>query len=160
MEEEVTVAEDGSEAVPDRAAHRVSLSPSHGMDVLEETSNDSSTPPEPSAKRQRTNLISVDQTLGNDGQPGTAKDNDEAGEKPEETDQKIGSKQGPSNLKETPHTSSASSTVRMDPAMVESLTCSICTQIFHQCVAVWPCMHGFCGSCLSEWVFKFGKEVS
>ena len=38
--------------------------------------------------------------------------------------------------------------------LLANLTCSICTEVMHQCVAVQPCMHSFCGGCYSKWMAK------
>jgi len=34
----------------------------------------------------------------------------------------------------------------------ENLTCTICSEIFHEAVSVQPCLHSFCAGCYSEWM--------
>ncbi|XP_028410485.1 E3 ubiquitin-protein ligase CHFR-like [Dendronephthya gigantea] len=36
--------------------------------------------------------------------------------------------------------------------MRETLICSICQDIFHDCLSLQPCMHSFCSACYSEWM--------
>ncbi|CAG0880505.1 unnamed protein product [Darwinula stevensoni] len=53
-----------------------------------------------------------------------------------------------------PSTSGAASTSSFTGDLLANLTCSICTEVMHQCVAVQPCMHSFCGGCYSKWMAK------
>eukprot|EP00743_Colponemidia_sp_Colp-15_P010149 GILK01011148.1.p1 GENE.GILK01011148.1~~GILK01011148.1.p1 ORF type:complete len:557 (+),score=53.29 GILK01011148.1:60-1673(+) len=39
-------------------------------------------------------------------------------------------------------------------SMLEDLTCSICTEVIYRCVAAIPCLHNFCGACLSDWLAR------
>ena len=32
----------------------------------------------------------------------------------------------------------------------DNLTCCLCLELFHNCVAAYPCLHKFCAGCLSE----------
>ncbi|VDN54967.1 unnamed protein product [Dracunculus medinensis] len=34
----------------------------------------------------------------------------------------------------------------------DNLTCSICLEIIHKCVSIFPCLHKFCAGCLSDWI--------
>lgn len=36
--------------------------------------------------------------------------------------------------------------------MAETLVCSICTEILHDCISLQPCMHSYCSGCYSEWM--------
>jgi len=36
----------------------------------------------------------------------------------------------------------------------EELTCNICLEIFYKPVSIIPCLHSFCGGCLSDWIKK------
>jgi hypothetical protein len=42
--------------------------------------------------------------------------------------------------------------------VLDNLNCSVCATIFLDCVSIWPCLHSFCGSCLSQWAK--GSKVS
>jgi hypothetical protein len=48
----------------------------------------------------------------------------------------------------------------MEDAVAQGLSCSICTLILCECVSIWPCLHSFCGGCLSQWCFDGEKTVS
>jgi hypothetical protein len=41
---------------------------------------------------------------------------------------------------------------RVDGDLAEGLVCTICASVLFQSVSVWPCLHTFCGSCLSRWM--------
>ena len=41
--------------------------------------------------------------------------------------------------------------------LADHFECSICYQVLYKAVSVMPCMHTFCGGCLSDW-FKKQKE--
>lgn len=41
--------------------------------------------------------------------------------------------------------------------MMETLVCSICQDILHDCVSLQPCMHTFCASCYSQWMIKSSR---
>lgn len=41
--------------------------------------------------------------------------------------------------------------------MQDHFECGICYLIMHKAVSVMPCMHTFCGGCLSDW-FKKQKD--
>uniref|UniRef100_A0A1I8HFM0 E3 ubiquitin-protein ligase CHFR n=1 Tax=Macrostomum lignano TaxID=282301 RepID=A0A1I8HFM0_9PLAT len=45
---------------------------------------------------------------------------------------------------------SASSSASGDP-MEANLNCTICCEIFHDCVTLIPCLHGYCAGCYSQW---------
>ncbi|XP_072042861.1 E3 ubiquitin-protein ligase CHFR-like [Amphiura filiformis] len=36
--------------------------------------------------------------------------------------------------------------------IAETLMCSICQDIFHDCISLQPCMHSFCAACYSSWM--------
>eukprot|EP00743_Colponemidia_sp_Colp-15_P003926 GILK01004235.1.p1 GENE.GILK01004235.1~~GILK01004235.1.p1 ORF type:complete len:509 (+),score=97.03 GILK01004235.1:43-1527(+) len=36
-------------------------------------------------------------------------------------------------------------------ALSDDLMCGICREILHDCVSLVPCLHNFCGACLSDW---------
>lgn len=38
--------------------------------------------------------------------------------------------------------------------LVEEHECGICYELFHQPVQLAPCLHIFCGGCLSDWFKK------
>ena len=48
----------------------------------------------------------------------------------------------------------------MEDAIADGLTCSICTAILCECVSIWPCLHSFCGGCLTQWAHDGRKDVS
>ncbi|XP_022102135.1 E3 ubiquitin-protein ligase CHFR-like [Acanthaster planci] len=37
-------------------------------------------------------------------------------------------------------------------AMADNLICSICQDIFHDCISLQPCLHSFCAACYSSWM--------
>ncbi|XP_074636657.1 E3 ubiquitin-protein ligase CHFR-like [Acropora palmata] len=37
-------------------------------------------------------------------------------------------------------------------SIADSLICSICQDIFHDCVSLQPCIHSFCAACYSQWM--------
>lgn len=39
-----------------------------------------------------------------------------------------------------------------EDAMAETLICTICQDILHDCISLQPCMHSFCSGCYSEWM--------
>mmetsp|Transcript_69964 Transcript_69964/g.186424 ORF Transcript_69964/g.186424 Transcript_69964/m.186424 type:complete len:311 (+) Transcript_69964:109-1041(+) len=39
-------------------------------------------------------------------------------------------------------------------ALEQEVTCSICTDILYNAVALFPCLHNFCGGCFSEWMSR------
>eukprot|EP00035_Acanthoeca_spectabilis_P012130 m.214882 g.214882 ORF g.214882 m.214882 type:complete len:347 (-) comp15537_c0_seq5:12-1052(-) len=45
-----------------------------------------------------------------------------------------------------------------DAAEAEALECCVCREILHGVVTVLPCLHNFCGGCLSEWQEKGSRE--
>jgi E3 ubiquitin-protein ligase CHFR len=38
--------------------------------------------------------------------------------------------------------------------MEDIITCSICSEIMHDCVSLQPCLHTYCAGCYSEWMTK------
>ena len=38
--------------------------------------------------------------------------------------------------------------------MLEIVTCSICSDIMHDCISLQPCLHTYCAGCYSEWMAK------
>lgn len=50
---------------------------------------------------------------------------------------------------EPPAKRSAPSSVAADDKMEEILICSICREIFHDCITLLPCLHNFCAGCYS-----------
>jgi len=36
----------------------------------------------------------------------------------------------------------------------QHVTCPICIGVIHKCMAVMPCFHNFCSSCLSQWLLR------
>jgi E3 ubiquitin-protein ligase CHFR len=38
--------------------------------------------------------------------------------------------------------------------MIDSLNCSICSEIMHECISLQPCLHSYCSGCYSEWMEK------
>lgn len=40
------------------------------------------------------------------------------------------------------------------------LQCAICTDLLHEPVSIWPCLHPFCGGCLSKWALVHHRKVS
>uniref|UniRef100_A0A1I8F6L8 RING-type E3 ubiquitin transferase n=1 Tax=Macrostomum lignano TaxID=282301 RepID=A0A1I8F6L8_9PLAT len=51
-------------------------------------------------------------------------------------------------LPQHPHPPAASSSASGDP-MEANLNCTICCEIFHDCVTLIPCLHGYCAGCYS-----------
>ncbi|KAI9209519.1 uncharacterized protein BJ171DRAFT_484202 [Polychytrium aggregatum] len=48
---------------------------------------------------------------------------------------------------------SSSKNIKIDHSqLLDTLTCGICQEIMHQAASLSPCMHSFCGGCLSEWL--------
>jgi E3 ubiquitin-protein ligase CHFR len=52
-----------------------------------------------------------------------------------------------------------------DDKLKDELTCNICFEIYHKPVSMIPCLHSFCGGCLSDWIKKskecpFCRKVS
>ena len=39
-----------------------------------------------------------------------------------------------------------------DDEMEQNFTCGICQDIIYKCVALIPCLHSFCCSCVSDWL--------
>ncbi|KAK6968516.1 E3 ubiquitin-protein ligase CHFR [Biomphalaria glabrata] len=39
-----------------------------------------------------------------------------------------------------------------EDAFSETLVCSICQELLHDCISLQPCMHSFCSGCYSEWM--------
>ncbi|XP_078362422.1 E3 ubiquitin-protein ligase CHFR-like isoform X2 [Oculina patagonica] len=37
-------------------------------------------------------------------------------------------------------------------SIADTLLCSICQDIFHDCVSLQPCIHSFCAACYSQWM--------
>ena len=48
-------------------------------------------------------------------------------------------------------------TSKINQQLQEEITCQICIEVMHQPITVLPCLHNFCGGCLSEW-FERSKE--
>ena len=46
---------------------------------------------------------------------------------------------------------SASATAASE-SMMDTLICSICQDILHDCVSLQPCMHAFCAGCYCPWM--------
>lgn len=42
---------------------------------------------------------------------------------------------------------------------LDELQCTICMDYLHQCVSILPCMHNYCGGCLSDWIYKEHKKI-
>lgn len=38
--------------------------------------------------------------------------------------------------------------------MAEQFDCGICYMIMHQAVTLMPCLHTYCGGCLSDWIHR------
>uniref|UniRef100_A0A1I8F9R7 E3 ubiquitin-protein ligase CHFR n=1 Tax=Macrostomum lignano TaxID=282301 RepID=A0A1I8F9R7_9PLAT len=41
--------------------------------------------------------------------------------------------------------------LRFRDPMEANLNCTICCEIFHDCVTLIPCLHGYCAGCYSQW---------
>jgi hypothetical protein len=39
------------------------------------------------------------------------------------------------------------------------LQCAICTDLLHEPVSIWPCLHPFCGGCLSKWALVHHRKT-
>ncbi|CAG5123368.1 unnamed protein product, partial [Candidula unifasciata] len=39
-----------------------------------------------------------------------------------------------------------------EDAIAETLVCTICQELLHDCISLQPCMHSFCAGCYSEWM--------
>ena len=46
-----------------------------------------------------------------------------------------------------------------DDALGSAMQCGICMEILYKCVSVAPCMHSFCGACLSDWLKKSAERL-
>lgn len=58
----------------------------------------------------------------------------------------------PSNLSEPPAQIQQSES--FSKSIADGLTCTICMEIFHNCVSVLPCVHKFCAGCICRWLKK------
>ncbi|XP_068679454.1 E3 ubiquitin-protein ligase CHFR-like isoform X1 [Montipora foliosa] len=64
--------------------------------------------------------------------------------------------EGPATKKR--HEEERGTLVEKEPKMVahnsiaDTLLCSICQDIFHDCVSLQPCIHSFCAACYSQWM--------
>ena len=41
-----------------------------------------------------------------------------------------------------------------DDELLEIISCSICSDVMHDCISVQPCLHCYCAGCYSEWMAK------
>lgn len=41
---------------------------------------------------------------------------------------------------------------KKDDGLASELSCGICFELIHNCVSVIPCLHNFCGACISGWM--------
>ncbi|KAH9503915.1 hypothetical protein Btru_064136 [Bulinus truncatus] len=39
-----------------------------------------------------------------------------------------------------------------EDTIAETLVCSICQELLHDCISLQPCMHSFCAGCYSDWM--------
>ncbi|XP_033627192.1 E3 ubiquitin-protein ligase CHFR-like [Asterias rubens] len=53
---------------------------------------------------------------------------------------------------EVPSASNGSESVPSYEGMAGTLVCSICQDIFHDCVSLQPCLHSFCAACYTSWM--------